>query len=125
MTAPVMVALKMGNDMARALLEEESAIVPHPSVEFGSPAMKLGVTILNAYAAIYAKPDEHLPAAWWPTYDPSSIGSLSFLEEAIGTPSLPIVANNARYYDALPESSLYDTSKRTRIGAFLRQAEGR
>lgn len=118
-TAPIMFYQKLANDLCKQSLKPEHRL-PHPSLELANSAMHLGATVLSAYADIYAQPDEELPAAWWPTYEPTHSGSLTHMHDALGTSSLSQAVNTINLFKRLPGFSLLDTSKRSRIEEFLK-----
>ena len=103
-TAPIMFYQKLANDLCKYSLMPEH-LLPHPSLELANPAMHLGATVLSAYADIYATPDEELPAAWWPIYEPTHSGSLTHMHDALGTSSLGQVVNIANLFRHLPSLS--------------------
>lgn len=121
-TAPIMFYQKLANDLCKLSITP-GHLLAHPSLELTNPAMYLGVTVLSAYADIYAKVDEQLPAAWWPTYDPTHSGSLTHIYDALGTSGIKQTVNLINLLGHLPSFSLQDTSKSSRMEEFLRNVK--
>jgi hypothetical protein len=117
-SAPLMFYQKMANEYAKYLLGP-GPYPAHPSLEVSDPAMHLASIVLSADSSIYGDEHTRLPAAWWPTYNPTHYGNIMHMHDAVGTASAGQLANGLRRLRNLPTDSLLQTSKAARIEEFL------
>ncbi len=125
--APTLFFAKLAGDLINSVYER-GAQLPHPSLEITAPVMQIGALVMSNYAAIYATPEEKLPAAWWVAYDPTHTGGLIHMHDSPETASQPMTTRTVNWLlhlPAQPLGGLHDSSKRSRMREFLEDEQVR